>query len=99
MTSQDKVAVVVGAQGVIGRNLVEYISSLDGWRVVGLSRRDGEPSERVRHISVDLLDAADCREKLAAYKAPRAWTFVEHVQRSPSGKADYAWAKKVFEEY
>jgi 3-oxocholest-4-en-26-oate---CoA ligase len=36
-----------------------------------------------------------CRERLAAYKVPRTWTFVDQVQRSPSGKADYAWARSV----
>jgi acyl-CoA synthetase (AMP-forming)/AMP-acid ligase II len=36
-----------------------------------------------------------CRMKLAGYKVPRTWTFVDTVQRSPSGKADYAWAKTV----
>jgi len=34
-----------------------------------------------------------CRERLAAYKVPRRWVFVDTVRRSPSGKADYAWAK------
>jgi NAD(P)-dependent dehydrogenase (short-subunit alcohol dehydrogenase family) len=29
MTAQDKVALVVGAQGVIGRNLIEYLATLD----------------------------------------------------------------------
>ncbi|MBA2281826.1 MAG: acyl-CoA synthetase [Actinomycetota bacterium] len=38
---------------------------------------------------------AHAREKLAGYKLPRRWVFVEHVQRSPSGKADYAWAKQT----
>ena len=37
---------------------------------------------------------AHCRDKLAGYKVPRSWVFVDKVQRSPSGKADYAWAKK-----
>lgn len=60
-----KVALVVGAQGVIGRNLVEHLASLGDWDVIGLSRRKGEDSPRVRHLSVDLLDRADCREKLA----------------------------------
>ena len=41
---------------------------------------------------------AHCREKLAGYKVPRAWTFVEQVQRSPSGKADYGWARTVATE-
>jgi len=39
--------------------------------------------------------ADHCREKLAGYKVPKDWVFVEHVQRSPSGKADYAWARGV----
>jgi len=64
-SSQDNVALVVGAQGVIGRTLVEHLASLDGWRVVGLSRREGATTDRVRHVSVDLLDAGDCRAKLA----------------------------------
>jgi acyl-CoA synthetase (AMP-forming)/AMP-acid ligase II len=38
---------------------------------------------------------AHCREKLAGYKVPRAWHFVDKVQRSPSGKADYAWARET----
>jgi acyl-CoA synthetase (AMP-forming)/AMP-acid ligase II len=38
---------------------------------------------------------AHCREKLAGFKVPRSWVFVDAVQRSPSGKADYAWAKDV----
>ena len=40
----------------------------------------------------DELDA-HCRQVLAGYKVPKDWVFVEQVQRSPSGKADYAWAK------
>jgi acyl-CoA synthetase (AMP-forming)/AMP-acid ligase II len=43
-------------------------------------------------LSTDELDAL-CRQRLAGYKVPRQWVFVDHVQRSPSGKADYAWAK------
>jgi fatty-acyl-CoA synthase len=35
-----------------------------------------------------------CTERLARYKAPRAFVFVDRVQRHPSGKADYRWAKE-----
>ena len=66
MTTPNKVALVVGAQGVIGRNLVEHLASLDDWEVIGLSRRGGPSSGRVSHLAVDLLDAADARQKLAA---------------------------------
>jgi acyl-CoA synthetase (AMP-forming)/AMP-acid ligase II len=35
------------------------------------------------------------RTLLAGYKVPRVVVFVDEVLRSPSGKADYPWAKKV----
>jgi nucleoside-diphosphate-sugar epimerase len=62
---EQKVALVVGAQGVIGRTLVEHLAGPADWRVVGLSRRPGTSSGRVRQVSVDLLDPADCRAELA----------------------------------
>ena len=58
-----KSAVVVGAQGVIGRYVVEKLASLPDWQVVGLSRRRGEDGPRQRHVSVDLLDAADTQKQ------------------------------------
>ncbi|MEU9121516.1 acyl-CoA synthetase [Streptomyces sp. NPDC048506] len=36
-----------------------------------------------------------CRARLAGYKIPRAVVFTDRIQRSPSGKADYRWAKAV----
>jgi 3-oxocholest-4-en-26-oate---CoA ligase len=36
-----------------------------------------------------------CRETLAGYKVPAKITFVAQVTRSPSGKADYRWARAV----
>jgi acyl-CoA synthetase (AMP-forming)/AMP-acid ligase II len=33
-----------------------------------------------------------CRTRLAGYKIPRSLVLTPHVQRSPSGKADYRWA-------
>ena len=60
-----KTALVVGAQGVIGGNLVRHLEELGEWDVIGLSRRKGPPSARVRHISVDLLDAKSTRDALA----------------------------------
>jgi nucleoside-diphosphate-sugar epimerase len=68
MSTDRKVALVVGAQGVIGRGLVEHLVELGDWDVVGLSRRGGagaEEAPRVRHVAVDLLDPADAAAKLA----------------------------------
>jgi fatty-acyl-CoA synthase len=37
---------------------------------------------------------AECAERIARYKAPRAFLFVDYIQRHPSGKADYGWARE-----
>jgi acyl-CoA synthetase (AMP-forming)/AMP-acid ligase II len=44
--------------------------------------------------SID-LDAVQefCRQHIAGYKVPRAIALVDQMVRSPSGKADYRWAK------
>ncbi len=36
-----------------------------------------------------------CRTQLAGYKIPRRLVITESIQRSPSGKADYRWARSV----
>jgi len=38
---------------------------------------------------------AVARAHIAAYKLPRRFVFVDEIQRSPSGKADYRWAKEA----
>ncbi|AJY75123.1 SDR family oxidoreductase [Paenibacillus beijingensis] len=63
-TTTRKVALVAGAQGVIGRNLIDYLVTQDDWEVIGLSRRGGRSEGLVRHVAVDLLDKDDCHEKL-----------------------------------
>jgi 3-oxocholest-4-en-26-oate---CoA ligase len=48
--------------------------------------------------TVELDDlAAHAREHLAGYKVPRTLHLVDSIQRSPSGKPDYPWAKKLAE--
>ena len=63
-----KVALVVGAQGVIGRNLIDHLRGLEDWNIIGLSRRGGQSDARVQHIAVDLLDRDDARAKLGGLK-------------------------------
>ncbi|MET7826144.1 acyl-CoA synthetase [Streptomyces sp. NPDC005386] len=38
---------------------------------------------------------AHCRGHLAGYKIPRQLVIADSIQRSPSGKADYRWARSV----
>ena len=38
---------------------------------------------------------AEARQHIARYKLPKAFVFVPEIVRSPSGKADYRWAKQT----
>jgi nucleoside-diphosphate-sugar epimerase len=54
---------VAGASGVVGFAAVKHFASLPGWDVVGLSRRPPARLAPVAQlVSVDLADAAACRE-------------------------------------
>ncbi|MEV6510082.1 acyl-CoA synthetase [Streptomyces sp. NPDC051642] len=44
--------------------------------------------------SLDVIQT-HCRTHLAGYKIPRQLVIAESIQRSPSGKADYRWAREV----
>lgn len=58
-------ALVIGAGGVIGRNLIDYLMTLPQWDIIGVSRRGGEDVPRLRYISADLLNEADTQDKLS----------------------------------
>ena len=51
-----------------------------------------QPKDAQR-LTLEDLDA-HCRPHLAAYKLPRDLITVERVQRSPTGKPDYEWARR-----
>lgn len=62
-----KIALVVGANGVIGRNLIDHLAALPDWDVIGLSRRGGEPNGRVQYVAVDLLNKDDINAKMSSF--------------------------------
>jgi acyl-CoA synthetase (AMP-forming)/AMP-acid ligase II len=45
-------------------------------------------------LTLDALQS-HCRTHLAGYKIPRQLVVTDSIQRSPSGKADYRWARSV----
>ncbi|SDH35788.1 Nucleoside-diphosphate-sugar epimerase [Pedobacter terrae] len=63
--NKSKIALVVGANGVIGSNLIRHLESLSDWNIIGLSRRGGENTDKTRYISVDLLNADDSKIQLS----------------------------------
>ena len=46
-------------------------------------------------LAADL--AVHCRAQLADFKVPRRIVLVDHLQRRPTGKPDFPWARAVFE--
>ncbi|HEY8526553.1 MAG TPA: acyl-CoA synthetase [Acidimicrobiales bacterium] len=65
----------------------------------------GRPSERWGQEVVALVELSEgatatedqiiahAGKSIARYKLPKAVLFLDHIQRSPAGKADYRWAK------
>jgi acyl-CoA synthetase (AMP-forming)/AMP-acid ligase II len=51
--------------------------------------REGAGSPSLEDIQIH------CRSHLAGYKIPRQLVITDTIQRSPSGKADYRWARSV----
>ncbi|MFE9452773.1 acyl-CoA synthetase [Streptomyces sp. NPDC006739] len=51
--------------------------------------REGAPAPSLADIQ------SHCRTQLAGYKIPRQLVITPSIQRSPSGKADYRWAREV----
>ncbi|MGV9315310.1 acyl-CoA synthetase [Streptomyces sp. NPDC003691] len=64
-----------------------------GHRVAAVVQvRDGVPPPTLDAIR------EHCRTRLAGYKIPRGLVIAEAIRRSPSGKADYRWARSVAAE-
>jgi 3-oxocholest-4-en-26-oate---CoA ligase len=76
----------------------------DVFDVVVVGVPDARFTERVAAIvqprpgrTATLEDVANhCRTTIAGYKVPRELKLVDAIQRTPSGKADYRWAKEQF---
>lgn len=68
-----KVALVVGANGVIGSNLIDYLTTLPDWDIIGLSRRGGVSTNRITYLSVDLLQQNEVSELL------KPFTHITHI--------------------
>ncbi len=50
-------------------------------------------------VSLDVADLeAVVREHIAGYKVPRTVWLTDHIGRTPSGKADYTWARRFADE-
>lgn len=79
-------ALVVGATGVVGRNLLRHLLGTGAWDVTAVSRRPPDVPGNLHHLPVDLLDRA---ATLTALGQPRGLTHVfyaAYVQRPTWGE-------------
>ena len=60
MSRKKHTILIAGASGVVGAAAVEHFASLPDWQVLALSRRPSKLPEGVRHVALDLTDAAAC---------------------------------------
>jgi len=61
-------ALVTGATGVVGRNLLMHLVERNDWEIVAVSRRKPDVPGRYEHIAADLTDPSDCRVKLGGLR-------------------------------
>src|SRR5688572_1899388 len=58
-------ALVTGAHGIVGLNLVQELATREEWKVTATGRRDTLPVDGVEYIAADLTDAGALRSALA----------------------------------
>jgi acyl-CoA synthetase (AMP-forming)/AMP-acid ligase II len=102
LLGRDAVTINTGGEKVFAEEVESAIAGHPAVRDVVVC---GRPSERWGSEVVAVVSlgapateadlAAHAAVHLARYKLPKAWVFVDEVQRSPSGKADYRWAKEI----
>jgi 3-oxocholest-4-en-26-oate---CoA ligase len=102
LLGRDSLVVNTGGEKVFVEEVEEALKQCDGVQdAVVVGRRDARFGQEVVAI-VELESGHEpnpqrlrdqCGEYIARYKAPRAFLFVGRVQRHPSGKPDYSWAR------
>lgn len=88
MAQGKKTALIAGATGVVGRNLLRQLICDADWDVIAVSRRAPDIEGRYRHIAADLLDPADSTAKLGGLSEVTHIFFSAYIEK-PS------WAEMV----
>lgn len=63
-TGAQRAALITGATGVVGRNLLAHLCATGGWKIYAVSRRKPDIPGRYTHLPLDLGDRAACTRVL-----------------------------------
>jgi nucleoside-diphosphate-sugar epimerase len=85
--SERRKALVVGATGVVGRNLLRHLVGLGNWQVVALSRRKPDVEGSYVHLPVDLLDKKQCRETIGRPLGITHVLYAAYLERPSAAEA------------
>jgi nucleoside-diphosphate-sugar epimerase len=83
-----RTALIAGATGVVGRNLLRQLASDPDWDVIAVSRRAPDIAGEYRHIAADLLDPANARRKLGELSEVTHIFFSAYIEKC-------SWAEMV----
>jgi acyl-CoA synthetase (AMP-forming)/AMP-acid ligase II len=104
LLGRDSVTINTGGEKVFAEEVESAIASHPAVQDVTVCGRSSERWGNEVVAVVQLTGEATPEEleahasrSIARYKLPKGWVFVDKVQRSPSGKADYRWAREVAE--
>jgi fatty-acyl-CoA synthase len=104
LLGRDSVTINSGGEKIFAEEVERAVASHPAVYDVTVA---GRPSERWGNEVVAMVQFAEgksasddelaeaCKSHIAQYKIPKAFVRVDKVMRSPSGKADYRWAKSV----
>lgn len=104
LLGRDSVTINSGGEKIFAEEVERAVASHPAVYDVTVA---GRPSERWGNEVVAIVQFAEgksatddelaeaCKSHIAQYKIPKAFIRVDKVMRSPSGKADYRWAKSV----
>jgi acyl-CoA synthetase (AMP-forming)/AMP-acid ligase II len=106
LLGRGSVCINTGGEKVYPEEVEQVLKAHPGvWDCLVVGVADDRWGQRVTAVvqpregaNVELDDLAEhARQHLAGYKVPRTLHIVDSIQRSPSGKPDYPWAKKLAE--
>ncbi|MBC3540906.1 SDR family oxidoreductase [Rufibacter sediminis] len=77
---QRKTALVAGGNGIIGRNLTEYLTQKDDWEVIVTSRTPLNFDTPAKFVALDLLDPNAVQAQAEALKAVTHVFFASYIE-------------------